>query len=235
MSFFALFDPLYWLIIGPAMLLALWAQLKVKSSVKHWSKYATSGGYTGVNAAAAVMRAGGVNDVNIEVTKGWLSDHYDPASKTLRLSPNIYHSNSVAAVGIAAHEAGHALQHAKNYAPLHLRSAIVPMANFGSWLSWPMIIIGAMLGSLGLVKIGIVLFSGLVIFQIITLPVEFDASARAKKALQSIGIVSSREEAQGVSAVLSAAAMTYVAATITAVVQLLYLVMRFGLLGGSRD
>lgn len=230
------FDPLYLMIIAPTMLLALWAQFKVKSAYGHWSQVGASSRITGAQAADRMLRHAGINDVKIEQVQGFLSDHYDPRTKTLRLSPANYSSHSVAAIGIACHEAGHAIQHATAYALLGMRSAIVPMANIGSMLAWPMIMLGLMLNIQGLAILGVAAFSLLVVFQLITLPVEFDASNRAKLQLQSLGMVRSQEESRGVAAVLDAAALTYVAATVSAVAQLLYFAMRAGLLGGrSRD
>ncbi len=229
-------DPMYFLIVMPTMLLAMWAQFKVKSAYGKWSQVAASSRLTGSEAARRMLQHAGVHDVKIEPVQGFLSDHYDPRSKTLRLSPGNFESRSIAAVGIACHEAGHAIQHATGYAPLGMRTAIVPIASLGSWLAFPMIMIGMMLGMMQLAQLGVLLFGGLVVFQMITLPVEFDASNRAKQQLQSLGIVQSREEGRGVAAVLDAAALTYVAATVTAVAQLLYFAMRAGLLGGrSRD
>lgn len=233
-GFFMSLDPLYWLLIGPAMLLGVWAQASIKSAYAKYSRVGTRSGLTGAEAAAAMLRRENIHDVSIELGQGWLSDHYDPRAKTLRLSPEVYGGRSVASVGIAAHEAGHAVQHARGYAALHLRSAIVPMAQFGSWLAMPMLFGGFLLGSLGMVKIGIVCFAALVVFQLVTLPVEFDASARAKRALATGGVVDD-DELRGVSAVLGAAAWTYVAATIAAVAQLLYFLVRSGLLGGRDD
>jgi Zn-dependent membrane protease YugP len=233
---FPMFDPLYLLLIGPTMLLAIWAQIKVKSAYGKWSQVASSSRMTGAQAADRMLQHAGVRDVKIEPVQGFLSDHYDPKSKTLRLSPGNYESRSIAAVGIACHEAGHAIQHASSYAPLALRSAIVPAAQLGSWLAWPMIMMGIFLQMTQLAQLGVLLFAGLVVFQIITLPVEFDASNRAKQQIQTLGIIQSREEGKGVAAVLDAAALTYVAATVTAVAQLIYFALRAGLLGGrSRD
>jgi Zn-dependent membrane protease YugP len=229
------FDPLYLIIVGPTMLLALWAQVKVKGAYGKWSKYAGSSGLTGAQAAARMLQSAGLRDVQVEQVAGFLSDHYDPRAKKLRLSPGVYGSNSVAAMGIACHEAGHALQHAQGYAPLALRNAVVPMAQIGSWLAWPMIMFGMMLQWQGLALLGVLAFTALVVFQLITLPVEFDASNRAKQQIRTLGIVHSDGEGRGVSAVLDAAAMTYVAATISAVAQLLYFAMRLGLFGGRRD
>lgn len=230
------FDPLYLLIVAPTGLLALWAQFKVKSAYSKWSKVAASSRLTGAQAAERMLQSAGIRDVKIEPVQGFLSDHYDPRTKTLRLSPGNYESRSVAALGIACHEAGHAIQHAKAYAPLAMRTAIVPVASLGSWLAFPMIMFGMMLNMLQLAQLGVLLFAGLVVFQLVTLPVEFDASNRAKQQLQSLGIIQSREEGRGVAAVLDAAALTYVAATVGAVAQLIYFAMRAGLLGGrSRD
>ena len=224
-------DPLYWMFVGPTMLLAMWAQLRVKSAYGKWSNVGASSRMTGAQAAQRMLDSAGVRDVKIEAVQGFLSDHYDPKKKVLRLSPGVHQSQSVAAMGIACHEAGHALQHANGYAPLQLRTAIVPVAQIGSWLSWPLIFGGVLLNLANLTLLGVVAFSGVVLFQLVTLPVEFDASARAKRQLMSLGILQSKQEAGGVSAVLNAAAMTYVAATVTAVMQLLYFAMRAGLLG----
>jgi Zn-dependent membrane protease YugP len=226
-----MFDPVYWMIIGPTMLLAMWAQMKVKSAYNKWSRVGGSSRLTGAQAADRMLRHAGIHDVQIEETRGFLSDHYDPRSRKLRLSPHNYQQASVAAMGIACHEAGHAIQHAKGYGPLALRNAIVPVASFGSWLAWPMIFGGMILNIMELAMVGVVAFGGLVLFQLITLPVEFDASNRAKRQIMSLGIIQSDQEAKGVSAVLDAAAMTYVAATVTALAQLLYFALRLGLLG----
>ncbi len=228
-----IFDPMYFVIVGPAMLLALWAQMRVKSAYAKYSRVAASSGLSGAQAAAHVLDAAGVRGVSIEAVRGFLSDHYDPRTKTLCLSPGVYSGRSLAAVGIASHEAGHAIQHARRYAPLALRSYIVPAASFGSWMAFPMIFLGFLMHSAGLVQAGIILFTALVLFQFVTLPVEFNASRRAKAALASSGIVSGREEMAGVSAVLGAASWTYVAAAVSAALQLLYFVMRFGGVGGS--
>ncbi len=235
MGFIGMFDPLYWVMIVPTMILALWAQMKVKSNFAKYGKYTTARQITGAGAAEAVMNYAGVRGVKIEETRGFLSDHYDPRKRVLRLSPDVYHGRSIAAAGVAAHEAGHAIQHASGYAPLALRNAIVPLASFGSWLAVPMIILGMLLQSMQLTQFGVLAFAALVVFQVITLPVEFDASSRAKTMLVKAGVISNQAEANGVGKVLNAAAMTYVAATITAVVQLLYFAMRAGLLGGGDE
>ncbi len=231
------FDPVYFIFVGPALLLSMYASFKVKSAFKKYSKVATSSGLTGAQAAANMLKSEGVTNVEIEPTKGFLSDHYDPRTKTLRLSPDVYSGRSVASVGVAAHEAGHALQDAGGYAPLKLRSAIVPAASIGSKLAWPLLIIGGIIMYTGsvfglvMVKIGIIFFSLAVAFQLVTLPVEFNASKRALNALSSSGMLM-EEEVSGARKVLNAAALTYVAAAATAVLQLLYFLLRFGLLGG---
>lgn len=232
MGMYPLFDPLYLLIIIPTMLLSLWAQSKVKGAYSKWSKVQNKRGMSGADAAKDMLNREGIRDVRIEMVSGWLSDHYDPSSKVLRLSPEVFNGRSVASVGIACHEAGHALQHAHNYAFLGIRSMLVPAANIGSKLSWIIIFGGMILGMMGLAKIGVVLFGFVVLFQLITLPVEFNASSRAKKALVANGILSDNTEIAGVNNVLDAAAMTYVAATIAALGQLLYYAIR--VFGGSR-
>ncbi len=234
MGIYPLFDPLYLLIIIPTMLLSLWAQAKVKGAYSKWSKVQNKRGMSGADAAKDMLNREGVRDVRIEMVTGWLSDHYDPSSKVLRLSPEVFSGRSVASVGIACHEAGHALQHAHNYAFLGIRSMLVPAANIGSKLSWIIIFGGMLLGMMGLAKVGVVLFGFVVLFQLVTLPVEFNASSRAKKALVANGILGDKTEVDGVNNVLDAAAMTYVAATIAALGQLLYYALRvFG--SNSRD
>jgi uncharacterized protein len=235
MPFYSMFDPMYWIIVGPAMLIAVWASFKVKSAFGKWSKVGVSSRMTGAEAAARVLQSEGLSDVKIEETTGFLSDHYDPRTKVLHLSPQVYRVPSVAAVGVACHEAGHALQDATHYAPLKFRNAVVPTASIGSWLAFPMIFLGFMLHFKGLVLLGVLAFSVLVVFQLVTLPVEFNASKRAKSVLFNLGLVQVQEEADGVAAVLDAAAMTYVAATITALAQLLYFLMRLGVLGNRRN
>lgn len=230
---FMMLNPLYLVMMLPALVLAVWAQAKVKGAFAKWSQVATRRGYSGAEAAQAILDRNNIRDVKIEVTQGWLSDHYDPRSRTLRLSPNVYGGRSVAAVGIAAHEVGHAIQHARGYAALSLRSLILPVATLGSHLAFPLLFLGFIINSLSLVQFGIVVFSGAVLFQIVTLPVEFNASSRAKAALTDAGIVTTSEESRGVRKVLGAAAMTYVAAALAAVVQLLYFILRAGGMGGD--
>ncbi len=218
-------DPLYIVIALPGLLLGLWAQARVKGAFKKYSRIATSSGKTGVQVATSILREAGANNVSIEQVAGQLSDHYDPRSRTLRLSPQVYGSDSIAAAGIAAHEAGHALQHKTGYAPLALRSAIVPTANIGTKLVMPLFFLGFILQMSNLIYAAIFLFTGVILFQLITLPVEFNASSRAKAVLTGSGMISG-EEAKGVSAVLNAAAMTYVAAAVAALLQLLYFILR---------
>lgn len=219
-------DSLYLVLVMPAFLLALWAQFKVKSAYNRYRKVGNSAGFSGAEAAQEILSASGIHDVQIEPTTGWLSDHYDPSSKKLRLSPEVYQGRSLASVGIAAHEAGHALQHAFGYAPMALRTGIVPIANIGSKLAMPLILIGFIFHAFALVKLGILFFGMAVVFYIITLPVEFNASSRAKLALVKTGIVSGQAEMDGVRSVLGAAAMTYVASAAVAIAQLLYYVLR---------
>ena len=231
---FILFDPLYLVMLAPAMLLALWAQVKVKSAFARAQEVPAGGGLTGAEAAARILRVHGLARVGVEPAQGFLSDHYDPRAKVLRLSPEVFNGRSLAAVGVAAHEAGHAIQDAAGYGPLKLRNGIVPMAAVGSNLSFIMFIVGMALSATalgrGLVLVGIGLFSLTVVFQLVNLPVEFDASRRARAVLVANGIVGPQQDAE-VGRVLNAAAMTYVAATISAILTLLYLLLRSGLLG----
>jgi Zn-dependent membrane protease YugP len=224
------FDPIYFVFIAPAFLLALWAQFRVKSTYAAASQVPAD--LSGAAAARYVLDSAGLNNVPVEQVEGFLSDHYDPRHKVLRLSPDVYHGRNMAAVGIAAHEAGHALQDAYQYAPLGIRNAAVPVASFGSGIGILVVVVGAMMQAFNLILIGIVLYSGVVFFQLINLPVEFNASSRAKQQLVSLGIVPAQEMGY-VNKVLNAAALTYVAATLEAIMVLLYLIFRFG--GGSRS
>ena len=228
------FDPMYLVFLAPGILLALWAQLRVQSAYQEASRIPARSGLTGAQAADALLRRAGVPGVDIEPVEGFLSDHYVPGQKVLRLSPAVYAGRSLAAVGIAAHESGHAIQDARRYPLLVLRSALVPVANVGSSLSWIIIMVGFALASLAWVKVGILAFSTTVVFQLVNLPVEFDASRRARLALVQGGLVTPEEDAE-VKRVLDAAALTYVAATLTAILTLLYFLFRSGLLGGRRD
>ncbi len=227
-------DPLYWIMMAPVFLLSVWASIRVKSTFNKYSRVATASGLTGAEVATQILRRNGLTNVSVTETSGFLSDHYDPTKRVVRLSPNVYRSNSISAIGVAAHETGHAVQHAKAYSPLVLRNTMVPIASIGSSMSWIVMIAGFILGVMGLVKVGIVLFSAVVLFQLVTLPVEFNASSRAKEMLASYGLVS-RTELAGVNRVLSAAAMTYVAAAASSIMTLLYFLLRAGFLGGSDD
>ena len=162
MGLFYAMDPLYWALVCPAILLALLAQVKVRSAFSKYSRVGLVGNYSGAEAAARILRDSGLHDVGIEPVRGWLSDHYDPRSRTLRLSPSVYSGRSISAVGVAAHEAGHAIQHAAGYAPMSLRSTMVPVASLGSWLAWPMIFLGFLFNSLNMVQMGIILFLSLI-------------------------------------------------------------------------
>jgi len=237
LSYILYFDPLYMLVGLVTIVISGWAQAKVKFAFSKYRAMANSTGMSGAEAARAVLDASGIYDVDVAETQGWLSDHYDPTRRVLRLSPEVYRGRSVAAISVAAHEAGHAIQHAHHYVPLSLRTMLVPTASFGSGLAFPLIFIGLFLGGAGifLAKLGFWLFATVVAFQIITLPVEFNASARARVALEELNIARTREEQTGVRKMLSAAAMTYVAATLTALLYLIYFALRLGLLGGNRD
>lgn len=228
------FDPLYLLVMVPGLLLSMWASFKVKSTFKHYSQVKPRSGLSGADAARALLRRSHVEGVQVEEVQGFLSDHYDPTARVLRLSPDVYHGRSLAALGVAAHEAGHALQHATKYAPLAFRSWVVKPASFGSSLGMYAVMGGMLLQMQPLVWLGIVAFSVFVVFTLITLPVEFNASNRAVAALQSAGMIAT-DEVDGTRKVLNAAALTYVAAAIGAIMNLLYLLWRAGFLGGSRS
>ena len=217
------FDPVYFLFIAPGLLLSLWASFRVKSAFNKYSKVRSARGLTGAEAAQEMLDYAGITDVKIVPTHGMLSDHYNPINKTLALSEGVYRSNSIAAIGVATHEAGHAIQHARNYAPLWVRSALVPTANIGSTVGYIVMALGLGFASTNMVLFGAILFSAVLLFQIVTLPVEFDASRRAKIILQQMGIVQPGAEAAGVNNVLNAAALTYVAAFIAALGNLLWL------------
>ncbi|MBQ7816974.1 MAG: zinc metallopeptidase, partial [Oscillospiraceae bacterium] len=211
---------------------SMWAQAKVNSTFNRYSRERTYSGMTGYEAARRILAANGLYHVNVERVSGNLTDHYDPKTNVIRLSDSVFGSNSVAAVGVAAHEAGHAVQYAQNYAPIKLRSAIIPVTNIGSQLSIPLVLIGAFMGMDPLINIGLLLFATVAVFQLVTLPVEFNASRRAVNALEMSGSIGD-EELYGVKKVLGAAAMTYVAALAVAVANLLRLILRFG--GRRRD
>jgi len=227
-------DPAYLIFLAPGLILSLWASWRVKSSFRKYSGVRSIRGMTGAQAAAELLRQGGVGDVSIERSNGMLSDHYNPVTKKLALSDEVYSSTSVAAIGIASHEAGHALQHAQHYGPLWLRSTLVPTANIGSNLGYIVMLGGLFLQSQGLVLVGALMFSAVLLFQVVTLPVEFNASNRAKALVLQQGIIHPNE-IEGVNKVLNAAALTYVAAVVSTLLTLVYFLIRAGLLGGRSD
>lgn len=224
---FIMFDPMYFLYVGPAILLAMWAQYKVQSAYARGSRIPARSGLSGAQTAQRILNAYGIADVAIEPVNTFLGDHYDPRHRVLRLSPDVYHGRSLASLGIAAHEVGHAIQHATHYAPLAVRGALVPMASIGSQLSVFFLIGGLILAGMQIALgqpialIGLGMFGVVVLFQLVNLPVEFDASKRARQVLLADGIITAQEEPV-VGKVLNAAAMTYVAATVMALMQLLY-------------
>lgn len=234
-----IFDPVYWIVIGVGMALSLGAQALVKGRFRKYSQLGTRSHLTGAQVAQHILQDHGIHDVRVEPVAGDLTDHYDPRTKTLRLSEPVYAGNSMAAFGIAAHEVGHAIQHAQGYAPLKFRSAWVPVASTGSGISMFIIIAAFFMGGAAtfwggmLAWLGIGLFATTTVFTLVTLPVEFDASSRALAALQ--GRYVSDQEYQGAKKVLDAAALTYVAAFATSLMTLLYWAMQLGLLGGRRD
>lgn len=226
------FDSTYILVII-GVILSLAASAKVRSTFAKYSQVRSLSGTTGADAAQRILERSGIYDVKIEHVHGQLNDHYDPRTKVLRLSDAVYGSNSIAAIGVAAHECGHAIQHQNSYAPLKIRSILVPVANFGAVISWPLILIGLLLaGSQTLINAGIILFSTAVLFQLVTLPVEFNASRRAVQRLGETGILYGEELTQS-KKVLDAAALTYVAAAAATILQLLRLILLFG--GRRRD
>ncbi len=228
------FDPTYLFFMVPGLLLSLWASFRVKSAFNRFSKVPSMRGLTGAQAAAEMLRRAGVSGVTIEEHHGFLSDHYNPLSRTLALSESVYQSTSVAAIGVATHEAGHAIQHAVGYKPLWLRSLLVPTANIGSSIGYIVMMLGLMMSWGGMVLLGAALFSAVLLFQVVTLPVEFNASTRAKQLVLDYGIISSHER-EGVDKVLNAAALTYVAAAVSTLLTLIYFLMRAGFLGGRRE
>lgn len=225
------FDPTYFLLII-GMLLSMAASARVKSTFAIYSRVRSTSGLTGADAARRILHMAGITDVTVVPISGSLTDHYDPRNKQLALSQDVYDRTSVAAIGVAAHECGHAIQDAQNYVPLNLRSAIVPVANIGSTLSWPLFLAGLILSIRPLLTLGILLFSFAVLFQLVTLPVEFNASARALKMLGSSGMLGT-DEVKGAKKVLTAAALTYVAALASSILQLLRLIILAG--GRERD
>ena len=235
------FDPLFWIISAPALIFMIYAQIKVSSTYKKYSQINNVKGMTGAQAALAILKRNGLSDVPVEVIEGKLTDHYDPTKRVLRLSQGVGNTASVAAIGIAAHECGHAIQHQTKFGLMGIRSALVPAANIGSTFGWILIIGGVILMGLSkglaefgtlIATVGILLFAAAVLFTLVTLPVEFDASSRARRMIKDYGLLVG-EEYNGASAVLSAAALTYVAAMLQAVAQLLYFVLL--VFGGRRD
>ena len=226
------FDWTYLVIVLPCILLSMWASSSVNSTFKRYSNVLSSRRLTGAEAAQRVLSANGVTGVRIEQVSGNLTDHYDPRTNVIRLSSSVHSSTSVAAIGVACHEAGHAVQYAENYGPIKLRAAIIPITNIGSKLAMPLILVGILLSFLGnfsyaIVDIGIACFSLSLLFQLVTLPVEFNASRRAMQAIESANILT-QEEQRGAKKTLKAAAMTYVAATAVALAQLVRLILLFG-------
>jgi Zn-dependent membrane protease YugP len=228
------YDVNYWVYMLPAFAVVLFAQFYVNSTYRKWSQVATRSRLTGGQAAQRLINTGRLYDVNIEAVSGRMTDHYDPRKKVLRLSAGVYQSASVASVAIAAHELGHALQDNEGYFPLKIRSALIPAVNFGSTLGWIFIFIGLFMQWTGLAWLGVIIFSAGALFSLATLPVELNASARAKKLLVQSGIIVGKEEQAGVNKVLNAAAFTYVAALLTSIMQLLYFTNLVGGMGGRR-
>ena len=230
---FGYFDPMYFVFLAPGLALALFASFKTKSTFAKYSRVGSSRGFTGAQAANEMLRRSGINDVRIEPVRGMLTDHYDPRSKALRLSEDVYSSHSLSAIGVACHEAGHAIQHAHGYEMLKLRSALVPVTNLCSTLYVWVILIGSFLAFTKLIYVGIAMGAMAVLFAVVTLPVEWDASARAKLAMVNSGLVT-QEESIHAGKVLNAAFLTYLASAITAILTLLYYLYRLGLLGNRR-
>ena len=231
-SYYYGFDWTYITLVLPCLLLSLWASANVNSTFKKYAQQFSIRRLTGAEAAQRVLAANGVRGVRIDRVSGNLTDHFDPKTNVIRLSDNVYNSTSTAAIGVACHEAGHAVQYAQNYGPIKLRAAIIPITNFGSKIAMPLILIGLLLSALGdisytFVNLGIAAFSLSLVFQLITLPVEFNASRRAMQAIESANILT-EEEQRGARKTLTAAAMTYVAATAVSLAQLLRLIMIFG-------
>lgn len=224
-------DMTYVIFVLPALLLAMWAQARVSSTFNRYSKIASQKGLTGYDAARKILDEHGLHDVRIERVAGNLTDHFDPKSNVIRLSDSVYANNSIGAVGVAAHEAGHAVQYSENYTPIKIRNAVVPAANIGSYAAFPLALIGILFSSDWLINAGIILFSAVVFFQLVTLPVEFNASGRAVRVLGDSEMLD-KQEVRGVKKVLSAAAMTYVAAAATAIMNLIRLLV---LTGRNRD
>ena len=228
------FDPTYILILIGA-LLSMWASARVKSTFARYDRVRNFRGITGAQAAETILHQAGIYNVSVQRISGSLTDHYDPAAKVLRLSDSVFGATSVAAIGVAAHECGHAIQDQQDYAPLRIRASLVPICNFGSTISWPLILIGVLMGwNQFLIRAGILLFFAVVLFQLVTLPVEFNASSRALKILSSTGLLQG-DENEGARKVLSAASLTYVAGAAASILQLLRLLILFGGRGRRDD
>lgn len=223
---FFFYDYYYIILVIPAMLISLWAQFKVKSTYRKFSDVRNTRGITGAYAAQAVLTHYGIRDVRIESISGNLTDHYDPKAKVIRLSEGVFNATSIAAIGIACHEAGHAAQHAENYVPIKIRNTMVPVCNIGSRLGVPLALLGYFLGFEPLIAFGLILYSAITLFQLVTLPVEFNASRRAIKVIDETNLLYD-DEMSGAKKVLKAAAMTYVASMLVALASLLRLVLRF--------
>lgn len=221
----------YVVLVLPAVILAMWAQARVSSTFNRYSKYISERGMTGYDSAKAVLKENGLHHITVEQIDGNLTDHFDPRTNVIRLSRAVYNERSIAAIGVAAHEAGHAVQHNEGYTPIKIRNSVLPVANIGSYAAFPLAIIGIIFSMEPLINIGIILFSAVVLFQLVTLPVEFDASNRAIKTLDSLAILN-KQEIRGTKRVLNAAAMTYVAATAVALMNLIRLLV---LANRSRD
>ncbi len=227
-------DPLYWMLALPGLILGMLASMMVKGTFSKYAQVGARSGLTGAEAARQMLYAQGVHDVEIHEAHGFLSDHYNPRTHSLHLSREVYHGRSLSSVGVACHEAGHALQQAQGYALMGLRSMLLPVTIVGQNFAPILFMIGLGTGMLGLVKLGVILFGAAVLFSIITLPIEWDASARAKRYITESGVVSAAEYPHAAK-VLNVAFLTYVAGAITAVLQLLYFLLRSGLLGGRRN
>jgi hypothetical protein len=226
-------DPLIYLFLLPGFLLGMYAQMKLSGTYSRYSQVPPTSGLSGAEAAREILDGAGLNSMPIEIVEGHLTDHYDPMKRALFLSEENYYGRSLSAVGVAAHEAGHALQHKAAYFPLHLRMAMVPITNIATQASMFLFLFGMFLGLAKFFFAGIIIYAVVTAFQLVTLPVEFDASSRAKKQLEKMGLVRGDEEARGVRKVLSAAAMTYVAAMVTSMLTLLYYVLRYSQMRSS--
>jgi len=228
------FDPTYWMLMLPGLVMVVVAQLWVKATYRKWGNVRSTSGLSGADAARRLITYSGLQDISLEGTAGALTDHYDPRRRVLRLSAGVAQSPSVASLAITAHEIGHALQDRAGYLPLRLRSALVPAVNLGSWLGWILIFVGLLLRSVDLAWLGVIAFAGGALFALATLPVELNASSRARALVAEAGLAMGEDERRGVNAMLNAAAFTYVAALATAALQLLYYVLLVGGLGRRR-